>query len=109
MAKKDFSKVAETITQATQEETITPEKQGRKTYTEAEALELLQEIKQGRKGVKSPRINVALTADNFLYVKATSRAAGITYADLINQALDDHREKNAETYEKILEFRGLVK
>lgn len=110
MAKaKDFSKVAETITQATQEEPITQEKQGRKTYTEAEALELLKEVKQGRKGVKSPRINIALTADNYLYVKATSRAAGITYADLINQAIDDHREKNAETYEKILEFRGLVK
>lgn len=111
MAKKDFSKVAETITQATQEETITQEKQqkGRKTYTEEQALELLKEVKQGRKGVKSPRINCALTAENYLYVKVMSHAAGMSYQEIINAAINDHREKNAEIYEKALEFRGLVK
>lgn len=111
MAKKDFSKVAETITQATQEEPTTQDTQqkGRKTYTEEEALQLLKEVKQGRKGVKSPRINCALTAENYLYVKTCSHATGRTYQEIINQALNDHREKNAETYEKILEFRGLVK
>jgi len=116
MAKKDFSKVSETITQTTQEELITQEtqeeqpKKGRKTYTEAEALELLNQIKGGgHKGVKLPRINLALTADNYLYVKTCSRAAGITYAEMINQAIDDHRQKNADTYKQILEFRGLIK
>ena len=113
MSKKDFSKVTETITQATQEE-LTPqetqETQGRKTYTDAEAAELLKELKRGgHKGVKLPRINLALTADNYLYVRACSRAAGLTYAELINQAIDEHREKNAEMYEQVLKFRGLVK
>ena len=111
MAKKDFTTVADAITQATQGEQETQQKQQkeRKTYTEAEALELLREVKQGRKGVKSPRINIALTADNYLYVKVFGHATGRTYQEIINQALNDHREKNAETYDKMLEFRGLTK
>lgn len=111
MAKKekDFTTVADTIAKATEAETAPTEKKGRKTYTEQEALELLKEVKQGRKGVKSPRINCALTAENYLYIKTCSHATGRSYQELINQAINDHREKNTETYQKILEFRGLVK
>ena len=110
-SKKDFTTVADAITQATQGEETAQEKQqkARKTYTETEALELLREVKQGRKGVKSPRINVALTPDNYLYVKVMGHATGRTYQEIINAAVEDHREKNAETYEKMLEFRGLTK
>lgn len=110
-SKKDFTTVADAITQATQGEQETQEKQqkGRKTYTEAEALELLKEVKQGRKGVKSPRINVALTPDNYLFVKVMAHATGRTYQEIINAAVDGYREKNAEIYDKMIEFRGLVK
>ena len=108
MSKKDFSVVADAITQATQGEQDTPKK-GRKTYTEEEAFELLKQVRQGRKGVKSPRINVALTAENYLFVKTCSHATGRNYQEIINAALNDYREKNSDTYEKILEFRGLIK
>ena len=111
MAKKDFATVADAITQATQGEQETQEKpkRERKTYTEEQALELLKEVKQGRKGVKAPRINIALTAENYLYVKVFSHSTGRTYQEIINQALEQHREKNAETYDKMLEFRNITK
>ena len=97
---KDFStintssRVYDAITEATrrtgQQDTAPAEeaeerKAGRKT--------------QGRKGVKLPRINLAVSSLNYDYIKVCSRQAGITQIEFVNRIIDQYREAHAEEYE----------
>lgn len=108
MAKgKDFSgistgsRVTATIEEATrrtgQQETAPPE----------EAAQRKAERKtQGRKGVKLPRINLALSSENYDYVRVMARMTGQTQIDFVNFIIDKHRTEHPEQYEiakKLLE------
>jgi hypothetical protein len=78
----------------------------RKTYTEQEAFELLQQAKtQGRKGVKLPRIMVAFEPDVFFYIKVMSRVTAMTQSEIVNIAMHEYMKNHADTFEKVLEFR----
>lgn len=108
---KDFTgiqanKVKSTIEEATKEE---PKKRKpRKTYTKREMYDFMEEMQTaGRKGVKLPRINLAFTPENFEYIKAMSRAAGLSQTEFINRVISAHKEEYLETYEQVLEFRKL--
>lgn len=111
MAKKDFSKVAETISQATQEAPAAQEAQKknkpRKTYTAQEAAEFSSSLKTaGRKGVKLPRVNLAFSPEIYDYVKTMSKASGMTYTEFLDKILRDHKEAHADTYQKIVDIRN---
>lgn len=123
MAKKDFSqintgRVYNTIAEATaepeQEAVEVIQTQGtrkkykeRKTYTEQEAAELMQELKtSGRKGLKLPRINLAFAPDIYNYIQIMSRVRGESMTDFVNVALRQHMEEHHDLYEKAIEFRN---
>lgn len=111
MAKKDFSKVAETISQATQEAPDTQEapktRKPRKTYNAQEAAEYASSLQTaGRKGMKLPRVNLAFSPEIYDYVKTMSKAGGMTYSEFLDKILRDHKEKHADTYQTIVDIRN---
>lgn len=48
---------------------------------------------QGRKGHKSPRINMAFSPDNHAWIKTRSRQLGISATEFVNSILDTERTK----------------
>ena len=116
MSKKDFSKVADAIAEATAEPAAAEEAQekpkaqktrkARKTYSAQEAQEFLENGQTaGRKGVRLPRINLAFQPELYDYVKTMAHAAGISYTDFLNRIIQEHKAKHADVYEKAIEFR----
>lgn len=113
---KDFTgiaagKVKDTIAAATQEAPSTQEKpktrKPRKTYTEQEIQEFSNSLQtSGRKGMKLPRINLALTPQLYDYVRTMSRAAGLNYTEFINVILQAHKDQHEDTYQQAVKFRN---
>ena len=126
MAKKDFSQVNtnpvyNTIAEATAEpeqaaaeidkaqeiEEDRPARKPRRTYTEQEALEIMQTLHTtGRKGIKLPRINLAFTPDLHEYIVTMSRARGETLTEFVNKVLREHMAEHMDIYERAIEFRN---
>lgn len=108
---KDFTgiKAGQAVTNAIAEATAEPaqeKRKTRKTYTEQEALEFMQQMKtNGRKGVKLPRINLAFAPDIYEYCRTMARAAGMNYTDFINMILRQHMNEHQEAYQKAIQFR----
>lgn len=121
MAKKDFSqldtgRVYDAIAEATAEtaepaavqdaQEIKEERKPRRTYTEEEKKQLIEEMKTaGRKGVKLPRINLAFSGSNYEYVQIMSRVCGMNLTEFVNKALREHKQDHHDLYERALEFR----
>lgn len=105
MAKKDFSNVMETITEATQEP---PKKRKpRREYTDQERQEIQAAGNTaGRKGCKLPRINLACQQDVYDYITTMSRAAGINYAKFVDTVMRQHMAEHADTYQQAIKFRA---
>ena len=103
--RKDFSNIStervyNTINNATAEPKERP------VYTEEQAEQFKQAGKtEGRKGVKMPRINFALSSTNYSYVQTMSRVMGLTMTDFINIAIAEHQKNHADIYQKAKEFR----
>ena len=111
MAKKDFSKVAETISQATQDvpaaEPAQEKRKPRKTYNAQETADFSSSLKTaGRKGMKLPRVNLAFSPEIYDYVKTMSKASGMTYTEFLDKILRDHKEAHADTYQTIVDIRN---
>lgn len=113
MAKKDFTKIStgsiygDTITEATQEPKTT--RKPRKTYTEQQAQELMQDRDtKGRKGVHLPRLNLAMSPEMHDYVKTMSTISGLTYSEFVEKVLRQHKETHGETYKKAVEIRNSI-
>lgn len=120
MAKKDLdfttgttNRVYEQIAEATQETPETQEKvqkqrkryKDRKEYTEEEAEAFINSFKtSGRKGLKLPRINLALSPENREYVQTMARVRGESYTEFINWLIKSHKDENLEIYKKAHEF-----
>lgn len=84
-------------------------RKARKTYSPEEALEMMQEMQTtGRKGVKLPRINLAFSPDNYLFIKTMSQVRGESLTAFVNHVLDLYREEHADIYEKAKEFRASI-
>lgn len=48
---------------------------------------------QGRKGHKSPRINMAFSPENHAWIKTRSRQLGVSATEFVNTILDNERMK----------------
>lgn len=80
----------------------------RKTYTEEEkqaALEAMETV--GKKGVHLSRINLAFKPSVYEYIKTMSKFRGQTMTQFVNHVIELNMEQNAETYQKVLEFREM--
>lgn len=113
MAKKDFSKIntdniySSVIAEATQEPQ--QKRKARKTYDAQEAEELSNSLNtSGRKGLKLPRINLALAPDMYDYVKTMSKASGLTYTEFIDKLLRNHKEAHSDTYTQAVKIRDSI-
>ena len=125
-AKKDFSgintgRVYGTIAEATAEpeqatqeaaeiEQMQPAQEARKqrkTYTEQEAAEMLQNMQtSGRKGLKLPRINLAFSPELHDYITTMSRVSGENLTQFVNHVLQEHMEAHRDVYDKAIEFKN---
>lgn len=75
------------------------------TAPEEEAAERAAARKtQGRKGVKQPRINLALSTLNLDYVTTMARMVGVPRIDFINNIIDRHRETHGAEFETAKKF-----
>lgn len=105
---KDFTQISavnKTIAEATQE--VQEKRKARKTYTEPEKADFLQEMKTaGRKGVHLPRINVAFSPQVYDYIRTMSKASGLSYTQFINIVLNEHKEAHEAIYQKAIEIRN---
>ena len=104
MAKKDFSKVMDTITEATQEAPKT--RKARREYTDQEKQEIQTAGNTaGRKGCKLPRINLACQQDVYDYITTMAQVTGLKYSKFIDTIIRQHMEEHAETYQQAKKFR----
>lgn len=84
-----------------------PKKKERKTYTDGEAEEFMRTFRtSGRKGVKLPRINVALAPDTYAYVTTMAQVRGESMTQFVDHILRRSMEENKETYAKAIEFKN---
>lgn len=87
------------MTQATQEKGT---RKPRKTYTEEQAAEYIENLNtRGRKGLKMPRINVALRPDLLDYLKTISEGCGYNMTEYINLLLEADKKKNESLLKKV--------
>ena len=71
----------------------------RREYSEEEAAELRATFKSsGRKGIKLRRVNLAVSDENYEYIRIMSRARGETYSEFLNWMMQTHRDENIATY-----------
>lgn len=79
----------------------------RRTYTEAEAQEALENLQtSGKKGVKLPRINLAFTPANYEFIKIMAQVRGQNLTEFVNDVLKEARESHADIYEQAIAFRN---
>jgi hypothetical protein len=113
--KKDFSTVNtnpvyQTIADAVGETEAAGTKRkykSRKTYTEKEAAEALENLQTaGKKGVKLPRINLAFTPANYEFIKIMAQVRGQNLTEFVNYMLREARENHADVYNRAIEFRN---
>ena len=59
---------------------------------------------QGRQGAKKPRINLALTTDNYNFVRRFSKCRGQSQIDFINSIIENYKQEHIKELEKIEEL-----
>lgn len=75
--------------------------------TPAEVAERLETMTtQGRRGCKSPRINLRFTQSNYDFVKFAAACAGTDMTNFINLVLEDYRVKNEPALRKAYELQN---
>lgn len=67
-----------------------------------------QEEKAGSKKDKMDRVNLALEPENAEYIKIMARVTGGNTTEFVNRILEQHRQANAELYEKARAFRAAL-
>ena len=73
--------------------------------TPEEAAERLANMNtQGAKGCKAARINMAVSPDNYEFIRVMARLTGKTLTGFVNYALDQYREEHSELYKEVKEF-----
>ncbi len=58
----------------------------------------------GRKGCKSPRINMAFTPSNYEFVRIVSRIRGETLTKYMNWIIEQYRKEHPDVYEDALKL-----
>lgn len=59
---------------------------------------------QGRKGAKSPRINMAFSQENLEFLRVMSSIRGQSITRYVNDLIKEDMERNAEIYKKAKEL-----
>lgn len=114
MAKKqDYNKIntgniySDAIAEATQEPQSKYKE--RKTYDAQEAEAYANGLNtSGRKGLKLPRVNLALAPDMYDYVKTMSKISGMTYTEFIDKLLRDHKATHGDIYAQAVKIRESI-
>ena len=76
-----------------------------KTYSPEETKEALDVRKtQGKRGMKSVRVNMAFDKPVHDYIRTMARAGGMTITDFTNLVFREHMKRNADKYKKASEF-----
>lgn len=98
------------VTQATQETQETKKtRKPRKTYSNRQTDKFLQTMEtRGRKGIKLPRINVALRPDLLEYLKTISESCGYNMTEYINILLEADKKKNEPLVRKVKSNRDRI-
>lgn len=94
-AKKDFSamqtgRVYEALEEATSKSRQT------EASEEEQRVRMAEMRTQGRKGCKAPRVNIALTEDNYQFVKVMSKTTGRAMTQFINLVITAYRQEHPE-------------
>ena len=110
MAKDFTTNLMAAVTQATQDTQEEPKtRKPRKTYTRKQTDQLLENMTtRGRKGVKLPRINVALRPDLLEYLKTISQSCGLDMTQYINLLLEADKKKNEALVRKVKSNRKMI-
>lgn len=85
-------------------------KKERKTYTKAEELDAMENMKtSGLKGVKMPRMNLAFKPSVYEYLNTVCAHNGMTRTQFINALIESNMKENKKLYEKIKEDKDQFK
>ena len=77
-----------------------------RTPSEAEREARINSMRtKGAKGCRLPRMNLALTEDNFQFVRSVGGAAGLTNSEFINSVLDEYKKNHPEAVELSAKLR----
>lgn len=83
-----------------------PRRVRRKEYTKEEKERYMETLgTSGRKGIKMPRINLALTPENMKYIKCMGQVTGDGMTAFINLIIHQHMEEHEALYEKARDFQ----
>ena len=89
------------------------QRQGNKAHPTASAEEAKKRAKEGntrgKKGAKMPTINMRFKEENFEYLQVMSGLKGISATAFCNEIIEQHREKNAETFAQAQELARSIK
>ena len=78
----------------------------KREYTKEEKARYLSEMNtSGRKGVKLPRVNLAITPDNLAYIKTMARVTGDGMTGFVNWVLFQHMQEHMDLYDKAQAFQ----
>lgn len=106
MKKKNFDEL-EAVRQQMQQG------QGSKAHPTASPEEAEKRAKAGNtrgvKGAKMPTINMRFKADNFEYLQVMSGLKGVSVTAFCNEIIEQHREKNADTFAQAQELARSIK
>ena len=86
-------------------------KKKRQTYSKKKTLEAQENMQtQGKKGIKLPRINLALTPSNYDYVKTMASMNGVSVTKFINNLIKNELNSgaNSDVYKEVLEIRNSI-
>ena len=100
------NKAAKTAKAQDKEEAITDNE----TLEDQEVFDASEERHtQGRKGMKLPRMNIALTPSQFDFVRVMSRIQGISMTNYIGYLISKEMKNNADVYQKAKELIDSVR
>ena len=67
-----------------------------------------QATQEGAKEKKTDRVNLALYTENYDYIRTMARVTGSDSTKFVNKIIEQHRQANAELYEKAKAFRAAL-
>ena len=89
------------------------QRQGKSAHPTASPEEAKKRAKEGNtrgvKGAKMPTINMRFKEENFEYLQVMSGLKGISATAFCNEIIEQHREKNADTFAQAQELARNIK
>lgn len=97
---------AQEVPEAQEKEDVPVLEKKVKTYTDQEALELMETMRtSGRRGLKMARINMAFRPGVYQYIQTMAKVRGQTLTQFLNDAMEEHMKLHDDIYRQAIEFR----